>query len=104
LCQNTSVIYLGIFIIASLDGAASFLPPVRYSSAMGSLFQDDESACEAQIVTRPDGTRFYGAWNQAELLTGITKAEYASGDLITVADPVDPTTPPVSSGGALFRV
>jgi len=123
LCQNTNVIYLGwgtqenvspcdpdggddlgIYITASLDGAASFLPAVRYSTAMGSLFQDDESAYEAQIVTRPDDTRVYGVWNQAESTTGIPKAEYASAELVTVADPVHPTTPPVSSGGALFRM
>ncbi len=106
LCQNTNVVYLawgtqqnvspfdlnggddlGIYITASQDGGATYATPVRYSAAMGSLFSDEESAYEAQIVTRPDGTRFYGMWNQANAATpGVTAAEYASGSIATVAD------------------
>ncbi|OYV45843.1 MAG: hypothetical protein B7X12_07420, partial [Halothiobacillus sp. 20-53-49] len=77
----------GIYITASQDGGATYASPVRYSAAMGSLFSDEESAYEAQIVTRPDGTRFYGMWNQANATTpGVTAAEYASGSIATVAD------------------
>jgi len=109
-CQNPNVVYLGwgtqqnvspfdleggddlgIYITASLDSGNTFAPPVRYSTAMGSYFQDEESAYEAQIVTRPDGTRFYGAWNQYNATTMLTAAEYASGSLAIVADPVVPT-------------
>jgi hypothetical protein len=79
---------LGIYITTSLDSGASFVPAVRYSTAKGSLFQDEESAFEAQIVTRPDGKRFFGAWNQNNSATNVTKAEYASGDVAIVEDPV----------------
>jgi hypothetical protein len=113
-CQNVDVIYLawgtqenvsplepaggddlGIYITVSLDSGESFANPVRYSTAMGSLFEDEESAFEAQVVTRPDGMRFYGVWNQANSLTGATAAEYASGDIgidtddDTILDPDD---------------
>ena len=106
LCQNTGIVYLawgtqtnvadpqdlGVWITVSTDGGESFLPPVRYSSAMGTLFQDDEAAYESQVVTRPDGTRFYGVWNQASLAAAppTTVAEYASGEMVTVPDPVVP--------------
>lgn len=112
-CQDTNVIYLawgtqenvspfdpnggddlGIFITVSQDSAATFATPVRYSTAAGSLFQDDEFAFESQVVTRPDGTRFYGAWNQGDSVTGVTKAEYASGDVANVVTP-----PPAGGGG-----
>jgi hypothetical protein len=105
-CQNTNVIYLawgtqenvspfvptggsdlGVYITASVDGAVSFYEPIRYSTAMGSLFQDDESAYESQIVTRPDGGRFYGVWNQATASTGRTVAEYASGQITSIVAP-----------------
>jgi hypothetical protein len=98
LCQDTNVIYLawgtqenvspfvptggsdlGVYITASLDAAQTFLSPIRYSLAKGTLFQDDESAYESQVVTRPDGRAFYGVWNQANATTGSTVAEYASG-------------------------
>jgi hypothetical protein len=100
LCQNEKVIYLawgtqenvspfdvdggddlGIYITASLDSAQTFFEPIRYSTAMGSLFGDEESAFESQIATRPDGRRFWGVWNQANATTGATVAEFASGDI-----------------------
>ncbi|MDM7944583.1 MAG: choice-of-anchor O protein [Hydrogenophaga sp.] len=112
LCQNTNVIYLawgtqenvspfvpeggsdlGIYITASIDGAQSLATPVRYSVAAGPLFQDDESAYESQVVTRPDGGRFYGVWNQAdasvEVVPGVprTVAEYASGSITSIVSP-----------------
>jgi hypothetical protein len=111
-CQNTNVIYLawgtqenvspfvpdggadlGIYITASTDGAQSFATPIRYSVAAGRLFQDDESAYESQVVTRPDGGRFYGVWNQAdasvEVAPGVprTVAEYASGSITSIVSP-----------------
>jgi hypothetical protein len=114
LCQNTAIVYLawgtqtnlppdqadqaedlGIFITFSDDGGQTFRPPLRYSTAKGSLFDDDEAAYESQIVTRPDGTRFYGAWNRIDLLTGATTAEFASGELVDVAPPPEPAPEPV---------
>jgi len=98
LCQDANVIYLawgtqenvnmptggsdlGIYITTSLDAAEHFFAPIRYSRAMGSLFQDEEVAFESQVVTRPDGRRFYGVWNQLSTATGHTVAEYASGNI-----------------------
>jgi len=119
-CQNPDVVYLawgtqenvspfdltggndlGIYITVSQDSAATFATPVRYSTAAGALFQDDEFAYESQVVTRPDGTRFYGVWNQSDSTTGVTKAVYASGDVAVVADPppTSPTPMPTSGGG-----
>ena len=89
---------LGIFITVSQDSAATFATPARYSTAAGSLFQDDEYAFESQVVTRPNGTRFYGVWNQGDSLTGVNKAEYASGD---VADVVNPPVPGGGGGCAM---
>lgn len=111
-CQNTAVIYvawgtqenlapdvpggganLGIFITASIDAARNFYPPVPYSVAAGRLFDDDESAYESQVVTRPDGGRFYGVWNQADatvqVAPGVAKtvAEYGSGSLTAILSP-----------------
>lgn len=111
-CQNTNVIYvawgtqenlapdvsggganLGIFITASIDAARNFYPPVQYSVAAGRLFDDDESAYESQVVTRPDGGRFYGVWNQADatvqVAPGVAKtvAEYGSGSLTAIVSP-----------------
>lgn len=118
-CQNTDIVYLawgtqtnvpptdpegpedlGVWITVSMDGGENFIAPVRYSTAMGTLFQDDEAAYESQVVTRPDGTRFYGVWNQASFSTTppTTKAEYASGDLVTVPDS-EPAPPVTSTGG-----
>jgi len=70
---------LGVYVTVSTDAAQTFAPPVRYSTAAGSLFQDEEYAYESQIVTRPDGLHFYGVWNQGNALTGVTKADYARG-------------------------
>lgn len=47
-------------------------------------------------MTRPDGKQFYGVWNQFNAVTKATAAEYASGDVKIVADPV---VPPISGGG-----
>jgi hypothetical protein len=104
--QNTNVVYLawgtqenaspfvptggsdlGVYITASIDGAVTFFEPIRYSVAAGSLFADDESAYESQIVTRPDGGRFYDVWNQATASTGRTVAEYASGQITSIVAP-----------------
>jgi hypothetical protein len=118
-CQNLNVLYLawgtvtnappsdpagaqdlGEYITVSLNSATTFATPVRLSLAQGVLYGDDESAFETQPVTRPDGTRFYTVWNQKTLATGVTVAEYTSGDIAQVADPVPPTpVAPVSSGG-----
>jgi hypothetical protein len=38
-------------------------------------------------------------WNQADALSGKTAAEYASGDVALVADPVQPTAPVDEGGG-----
>lgn len=114
-CQNTSVVYLawgtqtnvapadpsgpadlGVFITASTDGGERFAAPVRYSEAAGSLFQDTEAALEAQVVTQPDGTRFFGVWSQLSLSDGTTSAMYASGALLDVPPP---DQPPVAAGG-----
>jgi hypothetical protein len=103
LCQNTDVIYLawgtqenvspfvaaggadlGVYITASLDAAQTFLEPIRYSTARGPLFQDDDAAYESQVVTRPDGRHFYGVWNQLNTTSGRTVAEYASGEITLV--------------------
>ena len=68
---------------------------MQYSLAQGTLFQDEESAFEAQIVTRPDGRAFFGMWNQANATTSETAAEYASGSWTLV----DVPTPPSTGGG-----
>jgi hypothetical protein len=110
-CQDASVVYLawgtqtnvspfdpvggedlGIFITVSQDSAETFAAPVRYSTATGSVFDDDNFAFESQVVTRPDGARFYGVWGQSDSLTGVTKAEYASGDVADVDDQPAPTS------------
>ena len=92
-CRNPEVIYLawgtqtnvaapedlGEHITASLDSAETFFAPVKLSLVQGVLWGDDESASEAQLVTRPDGTRFYAVWTQKNLTTLATKAQFASG-------------------------
>jgi len=97
-CQNREVIYLawgtqtnspdpedlGEYITVSLDSAATFETAVKLSLAQGVLWGDDESASEAQVATCPDGSRFYAVWNQKNLTTLATRAQYASGD---VAEP-----------------
>ncbi len=70
---------LGIFVTVSTDAAETFATPVRYSTAAGTVFQDEEYAYESQIVTRPDGLHFYGVWNQGNTVTGRTYSEYARG-------------------------
>lgn len=113
-CQNTGVVYLawgtqtnvspyvpeggqdlGEFVTVSMDSAATFATPVKLSKVQGVLWGDDESAYESQPLTRPDGTRFYAVWNQKNLSTLATYAEYTSGDLAQAADPVSSS----SSGG-----
>lgn len=118
-CQNPNVVYLawgtqvnaspfdpagaqdlGEYVTVSLDSAATFAKPVKLSVVQGVLWGDDESAYESQNVARPDGLRFYSVWNQKTLATGATVAEYTSGDIAQVADPVAPTpVAPVSRGG-----
>lgn len=90
---------LGVFITQSSDGATSFAPPVRLSLAKGAMFDDPESAYEAQIVARPDGNQFYAVWNQANSTTGLTTAEYTSGDVLVTADAPASAAPSVASGG-----
>jgi hypothetical protein len=66
------------------------------------LFQDDDSAFEAQVVTRPDGMRFYGVFNQLNQPSGTKYAMYAGGSLVDVPPPVEEPQPaalPVASGG-----
>jgi len=87
---------LGIYITASNDAGVTYATPVRYSTAAGSLFQDEESAFEAQIVARPDGREFFGTWNQANATTGDTFAEYSRGTWTLVDAPVPP---PATGGG-----
>lgn len=95
LCQNTDVLYLawgtqentaaaedlGLFIAASTDGGANFSEPIRLSTAAGALFDDDESAYETQLVTQPDGLRFWSVFSQRTLATGRTVVIYRSGAL-----------------------
>ena len=94
-CQNPDVIYLawgtqtnvadpedlGEYITVSLDSAATFETPVKLSAVQGVLWGDDESAFEAQLMTRPDGTRFYAVWTQKNLDTLATRAQFTSGDV-----------------------
>jgi hypothetical protein len=116
-CQNRDVVYLawgtqtnvspydpvggqdlGEYITVSLDSAATFATPVKLSVAQGVIAGDEDSAFEAQPVTRPDGTRFYSVWNQRNATTSATVAEYVSGDVAQVTDPVvPPVTPPTTS-------
>lgn len=106
LCQNPNVFYiawgtqenvspydpqggedLGIYITASTNGGTSYFEPIRFSTAKGALFDDTESAYESQVVTRPDGGVFYGVWNQANATSGSTVAEFASGQITSIAAP-----------------
>ena len=95
LCQDTNIVYLawgtqenvaggsdlGLFISGSKDGGATFSSPIRFSTAAGTLFDDDEAAFETQVVTRPDGLRFWGVWTQRTVATGRTVVEFASGQM-----------------------
>ena len=117
-CQNADVIYLawgtqtnvspydpaggqdlGEFITVSSDSGVNYATPVKLSVAQGVYWGDDESAYESQLVARPDGTRFYGVWNQRKLTTGATVAEYTSGDVVLGDDSTPTDDPKVSSGG-----
>jgi len=108
-CQNPNVVYLawgtqtnvspydplggqdlGEYVTVSFDSAATFAAPVKLSVAQGVVAGDEDSAFEAQPLTRPDGTRFYSVWNQKNATTGATVAEYVSGDVAQDADPVAP--------------
>jgi hypothetical protein len=75
---------LGIYITASTDAGETFGEPTRLSLVKGVLYEDEEFAFESQINTRPDGTRFYAVWNKGNAETGMTAAEYVSGDLTIV--------------------
>lgn len=106
-CQNTDIIYvawgtqtnvspfdpegaqdLGEFISGSTDSAKNFQLPVKLSEAQGVIVWGvEESAYESQVVTRPDGRRFYGVWNQKNLLNGDTYAQYTSGDMTGESEP-----------------
>jgi hypothetical protein len=118
-CQNADVVYvmwgsqenvnpynieggadLGVWGSVSLDGGANFVPRVRISEEMGSLFNDEDSAFEAQPVTRPDGTRFYAMFNTEDSTAGTAAARYRSGDIVQVDDGTVPgTTPGTTDGG-----
>jgi len=113
-CQNANVVYLawgtqtnvspynpvggqdlGEFVTVSQDSAATFAPIVKLSTVQGVVYGDVEAAYESQPVTRPDGTRFYAVWNQKNLTTNATVAEYVSGDVAEAASAAAAT----SSGG-----
>ena len=118
-CQNANVVYLawgtqtnvspydplggqdlGEYITVSNDSGINYATPVKLSVAQGVVWGDDESAYEAQPLTRPDGTRFYSVWNQKNLTTGATVAEYVSGDWALVdapTPPADVTTSPADA-------
>ena len=102
-CQNKEVIYiawgtqvnevgpfdhggddLGIKVMASLDGGASFGPVSDMSVAQGVLADDDEYAFESQIVVRPDGLRFFGTFAQADSVTGQAAAMFVTADASAV--------------------
>lgn len=112
LCQDRNVIYaawgtqtnvspfdpvgpvdLGVYITVSNDAGATFATPKPYSSAQGPSpsLPEEESAFEAQIVTRPDGREFYGMWNQSDPTSKTTAAEYASGTWTLVDVPEPPS-------------
>jgi hypothetical protein len=117
-CQNPNVVYLawgtqtnvspydplggqdlGEYITVSNDSGSTFATPVKLSVAQGVVWGDDESAYEAQPLTRPDGTRFYAVWNQKNLTTGATVAEYVSGDWALVDAATPPAATTTSGGG-----
>ncbi|MDI1302572.1 MAG: choice-of-anchor O protein [bacterium] len=125
-CQNTDIIYvgwgtetnvspfdpagpqnLGEYITGSTDAAENFQLPVKLSEAQGVMVWGiEESAFESQIVARPDGRRFYGVWNQQNLLTGDTYAQYTSGDMSGESEPqpVPRSNITMSSEGGAFPV
>jgi len=87
---------LGVYITASTDGLNTLAPAVQLSAVAGALYGDDECAIETEVMTRPDGMRFWSIWNQENEAiltpTGSPKsvAEFARGNLAIVADPVVP--------------
>ncbi len=83
---------LGEFVTVSMDSASTFPTPVPLSTVQGVFWGDEESAYESQLNLRPDGTRFYGVWNQKNLISGATVAEYTSGDVVHVPPPADMRT------------
>jgi hypothetical protein len=116
-CQNRSVIYLmwgtqenvspfdpdggddlGVFGTVSRDGGSSFIPAVRISQEMGSVFDDDDSAFETQPQTRPDGSRFYVVFNTENAVAGTSAANYVSGSVVEVEVP-DPAPAASDDGG-----
>ncbi len=115
-CQNRNVVYLlwgsqqncalsdtdcgkdqGVYGTVSFDGGVTYATPVRISAELGSVFDDDDSAFETQPQTRPDGTKFYTVFNTENEVNGLSAANYVSGTVAQVDDPVDP--PVTSSGG-----
>lgn len=107
-CQNRSVVYvmwgtqenvspfdpdggddLGVYGTVSQDGGATFIPAVRISQEMGSVFDDDDSAFETQPQTRPDGTKFYVVFNTENSTTSASNANYVSGSVVQVEVPED---------------
>ncbi len=121
LCQNADVVFLAwgtqenvspfepeggselsIYLTTSRDRANTFADPLQYSTATGSLFDDDDAAFESQVVSRPDGKRFYGMWNQASETTSDKVSRYRSGKVAEQQDPEPDDTAPfvgTSSGG-----
>jgi len=119
-CQNRSVVYLmwgtqenvspfdpdggddlGVYGTVSQDGGATFIPAVRISEEMGSVFDDDESAFETQPQARPDGKRFYAVFNTENATTLASNANYISGSVVEVEvpEPVVPTDEGGDGGG-----
>jgi hypothetical protein len=117
-CQKRSVVYLmwgtqenvppsdpdgpddlGVFGTVSRDGGATFIPAVRISQEMGSVFDDDDSAFETQSQTRPDGTRLYVVFNTESAATGFSSANYVSGSLLEVEVPDAVTSDDGGDGG-----
>ncbi len=97
---------LGEYITASTNSGVDFQEAVRLSEAQGVLWGDDEAAYESQIVLRPDGREFYAVWNQKNLTSGNTYAQYTDGTLTGDSEP--PVEPVVegdlkmdSEGGSL---
>jgi len=80
---------LGVYGTVSQDGGATFIPAVRISQEMGSVFDDDDSAFETQPQTRPDGTKFYVVFNTENSTTSASNANYVSGSVVQVEVPED---------------
>jgi hypothetical protein len=117
-CQNRNVVYLlwgsqencypsdpncgkdqGVYGTVSFDGGETYAAPVRISKELGSVFDDDNDAFETQPQTRPDGTKFYTVFNTENTTTGVANANYVSGSVAQVADPVTPPAPVATDDG-----